>query len=123
MNNNIVLLIEKCKTDKRLYKELSKLVEIEESEVFYFINQFTLFQMISKDTNTNYVNYFNKVDILVIELSEKHKKDTFYKCLTTFVKFYSKGNIFHCLFTCDSHCEIYISFFQSFPYMNTFNEY
>ena len=40
MNNNIVLLIEKCKTDKRLYKELSKLVEIEESEVLYFINQF-----------------------------------------------------------------------------------
>ena len=88
MNNNIVLLSEKCKTDKRLYKELSKLVEIEESEVLYFINQF--------------------------------KKDTFYKCLTTFVKFYSKGNIFHCLFTCDSHCEIYISFFQSFPYMNDF---
>ena len=91
--NSIVTTIEKCKKSSSLYKELSMLVDIEESEITYFLNQFTLFQLLSKDVQINYVNYFNEIDIIRCELKENHKKESFYKCLSIFMKYYMKGRI------------------------------
>ena len=61
--NSILTTIEKCKNDKSFYKDLSLLVDIEESEAEYFINQITLFRMLSKDIETNYVNYFKDIQM------------------------------------------------------------
>ena len=119
--NSIVTTIEKCKKSKSLYKELSMLIDIEESEIAYFLNQFTLFQLLSKDVQTNYVNYFNEIDIIRCELKENHKKESFYKCLSIFMKYYMKGRVLYCYMFCDNSVKMYIDFIKIFLLLMNFN--
>ena len=113
--NSILTTIKKCKNDKSFYKDLSLLVDIEESEAEYFINQITLFRMFSKNIETNYVNYFKDIDIFRCELKETHRKQSFYRCLTIFMKYYMKGNIIYCKFIKDTILLTYLDFFKVFP--------
>ena len=112
--NSILTAIEKSKEDKSFYKRLSSLISIEEEEIDYFIEQFSLFQLLSKDVNTKYVNYFNSIDIFLYELKQKHKKETFYKCISIFMKEQTKGNIIFCDLRNNTIIKIYNDFFKSF---------
>lgn len=91
MERNILSLIEKAKNDSSYFEELSQLLQIDVSEVSYFLRQFLFFEILSYNDVLNYVNYFRGLNIFSYELNIQHKQESFIKCLFTFITEKMKG--------------------------------
>ena len=82
---DIKSIIKLSKYDKSLHQKISSLLDIEINEVPYFIKQYSFFEILSRDCNDKYVNYFHRINIMNCELQDKHKTETFIKVLVHFI--------------------------------------
>ena len=91
--NNIFTLIQQAQKNKKYYSELSKVIQVKIREIPYFLKQFLLFEYLGNYTKTEYINYFHCSNIINFELSKpKHRKKTFYKCISIYFSQKIKDN-------------------------------
>ena len=117
MENQIKEAIDRFFDYRDNKKELSSLIGIEESEVLYFVIQYELFEELCYNAESDYVNYFFKIDIFNCEENKlEHKKETFIKALITFIKCQRKEKTkFHLDYLSKEKVELYLSVLNQIP--------
>ena len=118
---DIKSIIKLSKYDKSLHQKISSLLDIEINEVPYFIKQYSFFEILSRDCNDKYVNYFHRINIMNCELQDKHKTETFIKVLVHFITLMMKDKTHFLIEITNDHEEsIYSSVLSQLPNDNKY---
>ena len=114
-------IIKLSKHDKSYHQILSSLLDVEINEVPYFIKQYSLFEILSRDCNDKYVNFFHDINIMNCELPDTHKAETFIKVLVLFITLMMKDKTHFLIKITDDYEErIYSSVLSQLPNANKY---
>lgn len=103
-------------SNKSSYVELSQMIEINQTEISFFISHFKLLEAILRDEYSLKVNILKGIDICTLYPNQKYQKETFYKCVSIFILEKRKGlKKFYINIRNDDDAKTYIEILKLLP--------